>query len=190
MGEVEGQIREQELDAERQARRRLALAQIRQYPDPALRMKANPVDSFDDELRHLVDRMKLLMVDASGVGLAATQLGILQRLFVFDVRQDEEGEIVALVNPVIGERTDETAVDDEGCLSLQGVLAPVERAVRIRIEGKNERGEDVSYELEDAPARTAQHELDHLDGVLILDRTTPEARREALAALRPRVVLT
>jgi peptide deformylase len=111
-------------------------------------------------------------------------------LFVFDVRQDEEGEIVALVNPVISERSDETAADDEGCLSLQGVLAPVERAVRIRIEGKNERGEDVSYELADAPARTAQHELDHLDGVLILDRTTPAARREALAALRPRVVLT
>jgi peptide deformylase len=189
LSEVEGQIREQELDAERQARRRLALAQIRQYPDPALRMEAKPVERFDAELVRLAERMRALMVDASGVGLAATQLGILQRVFVFDVRQDEDGEVVALVNPVITERSSETAVDDEGCLSLQGVLAPVERALRIHVEAKNERGEDVAYDLEDAPARTAQHELDHLDGVLIVDRTTPEARREALATLRPRVVL-
>ena len=103
MSEIEGQIREQELDAEHQARRRLALAQIRQYPDPALRMAARPVETFDDELRHLVERMRLLMVDASGVGLAATQLGILQRLFVFDTGEDE-AEIAALVNPVITDR--------------------------------------------------------------------------------------
>ena len=188
MDEIEGQIREQELDAERQARRQLALAQIRQYPDSALRMQAKPVEEFDDELLRLVERMRLLMVDASGVGLAATQLGILRRLFVFD-KGEEEAEIVALVNPVITEHSDETAVDDEGCLSLQGVLAPIERAVRIHIEGKDERGERVAYDLEDSSARTAQHELDHLDGVLILDRTTPEARREALATLRPRPVL-
>jgi peptide deformylase len=189
MGEIEGQIREQELDAEREARRRLALAQIRQYPDPALRMAAKPVETFDDELLRLADRMRVLMADASGVGLAATQLGILQRLFVFDT-QDDDPVVVVLVNPVITERSDETEIDDEGCLSLQGVLAPVERSVRVRIEGKNERGEGAVYELEHGAARTAQHELDHLDGILILDRTTPEARREALATLRPRVVLT
>jgi peptide deformylase len=189
MAQVEGEIREQELDAERQARRRLALAQIRQYPDPALRMQASPVEKIDDDLQRLVERMRALMVDASGVGLAATQLGILQRLFVFDT-QDEGSIIAALVNPVITERSDETEVDDEGCLSLQGVVVSVERAVRIRIEGKNERGEDVAYDLENAAARTAQHELDHLDGVLILDRTTPEARREALGTLRPRVVIS
>src|SRR6266567_2250287 len=83
MTEVEGQIREQELDAERRAKRRLALAQIRQYPDPALRMEAKPVESFDEDLHRLVERMASLMTDASGVGLAATQVGILQRLFVF-----------------------------------------------------------------------------------------------------------
>ncbi len=188
VGEIEGQIREQELDAERQARRRLALAQIRQYPDPALRMQGKPVEVFDDELLRLVERMRSLMEDASGVGLAATQLGILQRLFVFDAGEDDD-EIAALVNPVITQRSDDVDVDDEGCLSLQGVLTPVERALRIRIEGRNERGEKVAYELENTPARTAQHELDHLDGVLIIDRTTPEARREALATLRPRVVL-
>jgi peptide deformylase len=153
-------------------------------------MEAKPVETFDDELQRLVERMRVLMVDASGVGLAATQLGILQRVFVFDTGEEEKAEIAALVNPAITKRSDDTAVDEEGCLSLQGVLAPVERAVRVHIEGKNERGEPVTYDLEDSAARTVQHELDHLDGVLILDRTTPEARREALATLRPRVVLT
>jgi peptide deformylase len=187
VGEVEGQVRDEELDAERDARRHLALAQIRHYPDPALRMKAKPVEEFDDDLRRLVERMKALMVDAVGVGLAATQVGILRRLFVFD-RSNGDGT-AALVNPVIVERSGEVEAGDEGCLSLQGVLVPVERAVSLRIEGKDERGNDVVYDLEANPARCVQHELDHLDGVLIIDRTTPEARREALATLRPRLVL-
>jgi peptide deformylase len=187
MTEVEGQVRQEELDAERDARRRLALAQIRQYPDPVLRMEAKPVEEFDEELLRLVDRMRALMVDAVGVGLAATQVGVLRRLFVFSRGGDDE--VLAVVNPTIVRKGDETELDDEGCLSLQGVTAPVERAVSIRLEGKDENGRDVAYDLEGYPARTAQHELDHLDGVLIVDRTTPEARREALATLRPRVVL-
>jgi peptide deformylase len=186
MVEIEGQVRQEELDAEREARRRLALAQIRQYPDPVLRMEAKPVEEFDDDLLRLVERMRALMVEAVGVGLAATQVGVLRRLFVFSPGDDE---VLAVVNPKITSRGDETEVDDEGCLSLQGVTAPVERAVSVRLEGKDETGRDVSYDLEGYPARTVQHELDHLDGVLIVDRTTPEARREALATLRPRVVL-
>ena len=186
MAEVEGQVRVEELDAEREARRQRALAQIRQYPDPVLRMEAKPVDDFDDDLRRLVERMSVLMIEARGVGLAANQVGILRRLFVFT---PEDDEVAVLVNPVIVRRSDEVEIDDEGCLSLQGVLAPVERAVSIRIEGKNERGEDVGFDLEGFVARAAQHELDHLDGVLMIDRTTPEARREALATLRPRVVI-
>ena len=188
VAQVEGQVREQKLDPEREARRRLALAQIRQYPDPALRMQAKPVEEFDDELRRLVERMRALMVDASGVGLAATQLGILQRVFVFDTGDDDH-EVAALVNPELMRRSKELETDDEGCLSLQGVLVPVERAVTVRVEGRNERGEEVGYDLDGFPARAAQHELDHLDGVLILDRTTPDARREALGTLRPRVVI-
>ena len=187
MGEVEGQIRDGELDAERDARRHLALAQIRQYPDPSLRMKAKPVEEFDDDLRRLVERMKALMVDAVGVGLAATQVGIVRRVFVFD-RGNGLGA-AALVNPAIVERSEEVETADEGCLSLQGVLVPVERAVSVRIEGKDEQGKDVGYDLDANPARCVQHELDHLDGVLIIDSTTPEARREALAVLRPRVVI-
>ena len=187
MAEIEGQVKDEELDAERDARRQLALAQIRQYPDSALRMKAKPVEDFDDDLRRLVDRMKALMVDAVGVGLAATQVGIVRRLFVFD-RGDGHGS-AALVNPEIVSRSEEVETADEGCLSLQGVLVPVERAASVRIEGKDEQGKDVAYDLEANPARCVQHELDHLDGVLIIDRTTPDARREALATLRPRVVL-
>ena len=183
----EGQVIDEELDPERDARRRLALAQIRQYPDAALRMKARPVAEFDDELQSLVERMKLLMVDANGIGLAATQVGVLRRVFVF---QRDEDEVAAIVNPEIVERSDETDVADEGCLSIQGISVPVERALEVTVVGKDENGQDVRYELDDYAARCVQHEADHLDGVLMIDRTTSEARREALGMLRPRIVLT
>jgi peptide deformylase len=187
MADVDGQVINAELDAEHEARRRLALAQIRQYPDAALKLAARPVEQFDDELRSLVARMKRLMRDASGIGLAATQVGVLQRLFVFNASEDDEA--VAVVNPEIVERSEETDIDDEGCLSIQGILVPVERSVTVTIVGRDENGDDVRYELEHVYARAAQHETDHLDGVLMLDRTTPEARREALGKLRPRIVL-
>ncbi len=186
MAEIEGQVKDERLDPEQEARRRMALAQIRQYPDAALKLVARPVEQFDDDLRRLADRMKQLMVDANGIGLAATQVGVLQRLFVFQVAEDE---IVALANPEIVERSEVTTVDDEGCLSIQGVLVPVERPAKIAIVGQDEHGAEVRYELEEPYARVAQHESDHLDGVLILDRTTPEARREALGSLRPRIVI-
>lgn len=186
MGETDAEEPDEQFDAEREARRRMALAQIRQYPDAALRMQARPVEEYDDDLVRLVQRMAALMLDAHGAGLAATQVGILRRLFVF-VPNDEQ--TVAVVNPEIVERSTETEVDLEGCLSLQGVSVPVERAVSVTLVGTNERGEDVRYELTELPARAAQHELDHLDGVLIVDRTTPEARKEALGTLRPKLVL-
>ena len=169
-----------------EARRRLALAQIRQYGDPALRLRAHEVSDFDDDLRRLVDRMMGLMEDAQGVGLAATQVGVLRRLFVFDT--EEEG-VHAIVNPAIVERGDEAETEIEGCLSLQGVRIPVERPTRVVLEGKDPHGEDVRYELEGYGARVVQHELDHLDGVLIIDRTDDEHRKEALSTLRPRVTL-
>jgi peptide deformylase len=177
---------EAERDAEVEARRQLALAQIRQYGDPALRLKAHEVTDFDDDLHRLVDRMVALMHDAQGVGLAATQVGVLRRLFVFE--PDEEGPR-AIVNPEIVERNDETEPDDEGCLSLQGVRVPVERNTKLTLTGKDPHGEDLRFELEGYGARVAQHELDHLDGVLIIDRTDDEHRKEALATLRPRVNL-
>jgi peptide deformylase len=187
MAEIEGQIVEEPLDPEREARRRLALAQIRQYPDAALKMQARPVEKFDDDLRALVERMMNLMHDAKGIGLAATQVGVLQRLFVFQVAEDE---VAALCNPEIESRSEERTTEDEGCLSIQGVLVPVERSAAIAIHGFDEHGAEVRYELEEPYSRVAQHESDHLDGVLILDRTTREARREALSVLRPRIVLS
>ena len=185
MAEEVGQVRHEELDAEAEARRRFALAQIRQYPDPALRMRAGEVESFDSDLARLVERLTSLMDDANGVGLAATQIGILRRVFVFS----REGETIAVVNPQVAERSAETEVDDEGCLSLQGVQMPVERHVTVSLEGKDAGGGDLRLDLDGLSARVVQHELDHLDGVLILDRTTPESRREALATLRPQPVL-
>jgi peptide deformylase len=184
---VEGEVVEDgRLDAEARARRQLALAQIRQFGDPVLRMRAHELTEFDDDLERLVVRMRQLMHDARGVGLAATQVGILRRVFVF---QRGEDEVLAVVNPVLAERSGETETADEGCLSLQGVTAPVERALRVTLEGKDEGGNELRLELEGHPARIVQHELDHLDGVLILDRTTDEARKQALAVLRPVPVL-
>jgi peptide deformylase len=184
--QVEGEVRSEEVDLEREARRQLALAQIRQFPDPVLRMEGRQVEDFDDDLRRLAQRMGQLMKEALGVGLAATQVGVLRRVFVF---APEEDEVSALVNPEIVSRGDEVDTDDEGCLSLQGVTVPVERSLVVRIEGRDENGQQVGYDLEGTAARIVQHELDHLDGKLIIDRTTPEGRRKAMAALRPKVVI-
>jgi peptide deformylase len=131
--------------------------------------------------------MKALMEDANGIGLAATQVGVLRRLFVFQAGEDEEPR--AAVNPRITQRSDEVVSDDEGCLSMPGLLVPVERAVSVTLEAQDEQGTPYRLELRDLYARVVQHELDHLDGVLMLDRTTPEARREALGKLRPQPVL-
>ena len=182
------ELEEKQLDAQAQARRRVALAQIRQYPDAVLRMRAREVDRFDDDLVRLADRMAHLMHDARGVGLAATQVGVLQRLFVF--QQAEADTVTAIVNPEITVKTEETEVADEGCLSLQGVLVPVERALGVTIEGQDLRGEPLRLELEEMDARVVQHELDHLDGVLMLERTDDESRREALATLRRSITPT
>jgi peptide deformylase len=183
----QGQVKTDELDAQAEAKRRLALARIRQYPDPVLRLEAQEVEDFDEDLRQLVERMLRLMQDARGVGLAANQVGVLRRVFV--IQADEEEEPRALVNPSIAERSDEVEADEEGCLSMQGVVVSVERPLRVRLKASDEEGNPVTLELEGLPARVAQHELDHLDGVLIVDRTTPEDRREAMAVLRQSAAL-
>ena len=180
--EVEEELEERQLDAQAHARRRVALAQIRQYPDAVLRMRAREVDRFDEDLARLADRMAALMHDARGVGLAATQVGVLQRLLVF--QPNDADDVTTIVNPEITQRTEETEVADEGCLSLQGVLVPVERAVGVTIEGQDIHGEPLKLALEEMDARVVQHELDHLDGVLMLERTDDGSRKDALATLR------
>ena len=189
MGEVEGQVRSEELDAERDARRRAALAQIRQYPDPALRMQALEVDEADEAVADLVERMTRLMQEARGVGLAAPQVGVLRRVLVYQTADEEP--VVALVNPRLTGSSEERESVDEGCLSLGAatVVVPVERPVTVTVEATTPDGETVTVEAEGLEARVIQHELDHLDGVLILDRTTPEERRSALGQLRPQPIL-
>jgi peptide deformylase len=177
------EVRDEKLDAEAEARRLIALAQVRQYPDPVLRMQAHDVEDFDGDLSRLVERLEHLLRDATGLGLAATQVGVLQRVFVFHA--DPEDDVLALVNPRLAEASDERISDDEGCLSLDSVVIPVERHERVTLAASDPDGKDVRIELEGLAARIVQHELDHLDGILILDRTTPEARRDALAVLRP-----
>ena len=189
MGEVEGQVRSEELDAEREARRRAALVQIRQYPDPALRIRANEVEDVGDAVAELVLRMTTLMQEARGVGLAAPQVGVLRRVLVYQTADEEP--VVALVNPRLTGSSDEVETVDEGCLSLgaASVVVPVSRPVSITVEALTPDGEQVTVEAEGLEARVIQHELDHLDGVLILDRTGPDERREALAKLRPQPIL-
>jgi peptide deformylase len=187
MGEVEGQVVEDDerRDAEDEARRRVALAQIRQYPDPVLRMRANEVVDFDEELARLADRMTTLMHDAHGAGLAANQVGVLRRIFVFT---DGDTDHV-VVNPSLVERSKSLETDDEGCLSLGPIRVPVERSAEVTLAGQDLTGAPIRMELDDLQARVVQHELDHLDGVLMLERTDDASRRGALGKLRPQPVL-
>jgi len=170
------------LDPEVAERRRLALQQVRQYGDPVLRAKARPVEVFDDELRAEVARMGALMHDSLGIGLAATQIGILHRLLVY--RVEAEAPVNALVNPVIEFSSDDEEWAEEGCLSLPAVHVEVERAVFVRVRAQDEHGDEVVVEAAGLEARVIQHEVDHLDGVLILDRTPKDQRKEAMRAMR------
>jgi peptide deformylase len=173
---------EPELDPEVAARRAAALAAVRKFGDPVLKTRARPVDRIDDALRSEVARMGELMNDALGVGLAATQLGVLHRVLVYRVQQ--QSPVAALINPEVEWRGKEEEIAEEGCLSLPAVLVDVERPVHVRVRALNEHGEEIVVEASGLEARVIQHEIDHLDGVLILDRTTREQRKEAMRALR------
>jgi peptide deformylase len=170
------------LDPETAARRAGALAQVRQFGDPVLKAKAVPVERFDDQLRAEVARMAGIMGDAIGVGLAATQLGVMHRVLVYKVGED--GLLAAVVNPELEWAGDDIEEAEEGCLSLPGVHVDVERPVRVRVRARDEHGDRVVIEASGLEARVIQHEMDHLDGVLILDRIPRGARKEAMRELR------
>jgi peptide deformylase len=172
----------EELDEETRARRDAALRQVRKLGDPVLRASAVAVERFDERLRAEVQRMGELMQDALGVGLAATQVGVLHRVLVYKAYEDDP--VSALVNPVLEWESEERETKEEGCLSLPGVHVEVERAARVRVRAQNTHGEEILVEEEGLPARVIQHEMDHLEGVLILDRISREARRDAMRALR------
>jgi peptide deformylase len=171
-----------ELDAEAAARRTAALSQIRKFGDPVLKTKARPVEHFDEALRAEVKQMGELMTDAIGVGLAATQVGVLHRLLVYRVQQ--ESPVVALVNPEIEWSGKDEEIAEEGCLSLPSVLVDVERPIHVRVRARDERGDEIVVEATGLEARVIQHELDHLNGVLILDRTSRDQRKQAMRLLR------
>jgi peptide deformylase len=170
------------LDAEALERRASALAQVRKFGDPVLRSAASPVTEFDEALAEEAERMIALMRDGMGVGLAATQLGILRRLLVFQIGPDAIPTV--LVNPEIEWSSDDLVTADEGCLSLPGVVVEVERPLHVRARAVDAAGQDLSIEASGLEARVIQHEIDHLDGVLMLQRTAREQRRGALKALR------
>ena len=174
--------RDHEVQAQLRERREAALAHVVKWGDPVLKSKASPVSNFGPELRSEVERMIHIMRDGLGVGLAATQLGILRRLLVFQAGPDSEP--TALVNPEIEWTSDELALAEEGCLSLPRVTMDVERPLFVRVSGRDAEGERIAIEAAGLEARVLQHEIDHLDGVLILDRTTRAQRKGALRALR------
>jgi peptide deformylase len=179
--ELEGEHPEQ-LDPEVRARREAALRFVRKYGDPVLRSRAREVETFDEGLVEEVRRMGQIMHDAYGIGLAATQLGVMHRVLVY--RVEGEAPVAALVNPRLEWAGEEVEPMDEGCLSLPGVLVEVERPIHVRVAAQDEHGEDVVIEASGLEARVIQHEMDHLDGVLILDRTSREERKRAMRTLR------
>lgn len=179
--DVETEV-EPKLDPEVAARRDAALAHVRKFGDPVLKTKARPVEHFDEGLRDEVRHMGHLMDAALGIGLAATQVGVLHRLLVYRVQSG--APLAALVNPVIEWSSHEEEIAEEGCLSLPTVHVEVERPVHIRVRAKDERGEPITIEASGLEARVIQHEMDHLDGILILDRTPREQRKAAMRILR------
>jgi peptide deformylase len=170
------------LDQEALERRSAALSQVVKFGDPVLKSGASPVAEFDDRLAKEAQRMIGLMHDAIGVGLAATQLGVLRRMLVFQVGIDAEPTV--LVNPEIEWRSEDAATAEEGCLSIPGVVVDVERPLFVRARAVDVHGEALTLEASGLEARVIQHEVDHLDGVLMLDRTEKDQRKGALRALR------
>ena len=173
------------LDPEILARRDAALRHVRKLGDPILKTKARPVERFDDELREEVERMGVLMHDALGIGLAAPQVGIAHRVRGYRVEPDSP--VVALVNPEIEWASRDEEISEEGCLSLPLIHVDVERPVAVLVRAQDEQGEQITIEATGLEARVIQHEIDHLDGVLILDRTSRDQRKEAMRALRERL---
>jgi peptide deformylase len=173
---------EERQDPEVAARRAAAMAFIRRYGDPVLRSRATPVDRFDDALRDQVSRMGAIMEDALGVGLAAPQVGMSQRLLVYQVGHDSP--LVAVVNPEIEWSSEDEETLEEGCLSLPGVHVDVDRPVHVRVRAQDEYGDPRLIEASGLEARVLQHEIDHLNGTLILEHASREQRKEAIRTLR------
>jgi peptide deformylase len=171
------------LDEETLERRKAALDQVHKFGDPVLKSRASEVREYDADVAAEVERMYEIMRDGMGVGLAATQLGILRRILVFQAGPDALP--TALLNPEVEWSSEEDlATAEEGCLSLPGIVLDVERPLHVRVRGADQAGEAVLIEASGLEARVLQHEIDHLDGILILERAPRDQRRGAMRALR------
>ena len=157
---------------------------IRVFGDPVLKTRASPVESFDGSLAHLAEEMLATMRKHEGVGLAANQVGRLKRMLVA-ATEDEE---FVLVNPIVEESAGTTEKEHEGCLSIPGIQVEVERPAAIRVSARDASGTPLEVEASGLLARILQHEIDHLDGVLILDRTDRESRKAAMREMRERLL--
>lgn len=174
------QLSEEEREADE--RRRAALAGVRKFGDPVLKSRASEVADFGDGPEREAERMVGIMRDALGVGLAATQLGVMRRILVFQPGPDSDPR--AIVNPEVEWSSADAVVAEEGCLSIPGVVLDVERPLHVRVNAVDTEGKRIQLEASGLEARILQHEIDHLDGVLILDRAERPQRRAALRALR------
>ena len=161
--------------------RRNALQQVRQFGDPVLRSEARGIEDFGDNIRQQAERMIRLMDEAYGIGLAAPQIGISNRLLVYRVGDTPP---VVLANPVIEWISEDQETFEEGCLSLVNVHVDVDRPIHARVTGQDAFGDRIKIEASGLNARVIQHEMDHLDGILILDRASKDQRKAALRALR------
>jgi peptide deformylase len=157
---------------------------IRMFGDPVLKTRASPVESFDGSLSNLAEDMLATMREHEGVGLAANQVGRLKRILVAALEEDE----FVLVNPVVEEAAETTEKELEGCLSIPGIQVEVERPTAITVSGQDASGSPLKIEASGLLARILQHEIDHLDGVLILDRTDRESRKAAMREMRERLL--
>jgi peptide deformylase len=182
----QGEVETAATSEERRAHHAVAMRLVRQFPDAALRTPAETVEDVDDEIRKLAERMADIMERSHGVGLAAPQMGIMLRVLVYRLSSEDEARV--LVNPELTEVSDDTDVDTEGCLSLLGgeLQIPVERSLKLALSGLDAQGQPVRVEAEGFEARVLQHEVDHLNGVLIIDRASKEDRRSAMRELRLR----
>lgn len=169
------------LSAKELERRREALSQVRQFGDPVLRSEARGIENFDESVQAQAKRMIELMDGAYGIGLAAPQIGVSNRLLVYRVGDSQP---IVLANPVIEWSSDDEETFEEGCLSLANVHVDVDRAIHVRVTGQDAFGDRIKIEASGLNARVIQHEMDHLDGVLILDRASKDQRKAALRALR------
>jgi peptide deformylase len=181
-GEEEDATPVAELDPEVRPRRDAALSHVRKLGDPVLRASALPVDRFDEALRAEIERMSELMGDALGIGLAATQIGVLHRVLVYHA--DPEDPVTALVNPVLEWSSEETETASEGCLSIPLVHVDVERPAEVKVRARDAQGKELEVQASGLTARVIQHEMDHLDGVLMIDRISREERKDAMRAMR------